>query len=118
MPHRTFPADRDLQRVVNRLFSSAVTPGDVAAKLRRMGIRGARGECHRCPIAVVLTRETGRYVEVGFAFAEFYQDKGRPDWGVCLPNAVREFINAFDNPQDCPLDLRDLAIDGDVFTSY
>jgi hypothetical protein len=112
MQHRTIPPDRELRPTVNRLFGDVTSSAYVAGLLRARGIKGERGRCRRCPIAVLLTRETGSTVEVYGASAHYAFGNARSsDLGFSsLPAAVEDFVRVFDNEDtDQPMPFAYLA---------
>lgn len=80
----------DREAMLELLEGLGGTADEVAAALAARGVTGRRGESCRCPIAALLSRESGVAVTVGVATVS---SDGRP----CeLPPACREFVRRFD----------------------
>lgn len=84
------------ENVAADLSALGSTPTDVAGTLAILGIKGYRRDTHACPITNYLKKKGHHNVSVSAAYV--YVGK-RHDTRIRIstPEAVRQFINAFDN---------------------
>jgi hypothetical protein len=101
---RQYPATNEGLR--EALKALGTTREQVASTLDRLGIRGRRGDCRTCPVALYLTDVTGGHVLVDVLDVRL----GSPADHVLvmLPTPVRDFIDRFD--QDYYPGLVDMAV--------
>jgi len=94
MPHLTQPPDRDIRAVVRKLYAFDLPDSAaVATFLSSLGITGQLCSFSYCPIAVYLTRQTGRAM---FTCGSVTYRWGWTGPSVELPQPWQNFIREFD----------------------
>lgn len=83
----------DADTLAEELAALGATPAAVADTLRRAGVRGRRGDCTACPVAVYLARR----LRPGGGFVSAGPDRCHADGTtVRTPGPVFRFVADFD----------------------